>query len=165
MVDMDSSRLRQRALVSVPENHPLLPIEFCAVVLRASVDGVLNLIEAGRLKWSFDISTPDTRRMEVRIWRTSFLWLLERQRSNEGSESSSETARAVVRSILPANRPTVTSTELMARLFCSQSHVTNLLREGALEQVGQPVKHQGVNAIRRIATASVARFLMRRVIK
>ena len=53
----------------------------------------------------------------------------------------------------------------MAGLFCSPTHLTNLLREGALEQVGEPSAERGINAVRRITTASVARFLMRRVIK
>ena len=97
--------------------------------------------------------------------RESFLWLAANEGSNERSKASFPTALAMARSILPANRSTVTSTELMARLFCSHGHITNLLRAGALEQVGRPLASRGVNAVRRVSCASVASFLARRIIK
>ena len=151
--------------VRVPEDRGLLPVEFCAVALRATYDGVMNLVEAGEIKWAFDISTPDAKRSLVRVHRESFLWLLAGQRSNERSALSCATASDVARSILPKTRATVTSTELMAWLFCSHQHITRLFQQGAIEQVGRPSTRFGINAIRYAAVPSVVRFLKRRVIK
>lgn len=151
--------------VRVPEDRGLLPVEFCAVALRATYDGVMNLVEAGEIRWAFDISTRGARRSLVRVHRESFLWLLAGRRSNERSALPYAAASDVARSILPSARATVTSTELMAWLFCSHQHITRLFRQGAIEQVGRPSARYGINAIRHAAVPSVARFLARRVIK
>lgn len=138
----------------IPVNRPLLPVEFVEIATDATYDDVLNLVELGRYRWTFNIALdPAGKQTELRIWRGSFI-------AHQSRETDATEIDDVLRDILP-NRD-VRSPELMLWLACGHKHITRLIDAGELEQIGQPAAAKGPNAFRRIKHESARRFLLNR---
>jgi len=136
----------------IPLMRPLLPLQTVECILDRRADELLELIEAGRLAWAFDIAAaPGSGRREIRVWRGSVLDYLRGYALGDADQDQ------VLDSILPHHRPEIRGPELERTLSCSGVHIACLARSRALHVVCQAGR--GPNGFLRISRASVVDFL------
>lgn len=69
--------------------RPLVPLSAAVLFLNRNGKSVLKLIEAGELRWAFDLRSPDAEHRQVRILRQSlfeFAGLLEKPADEDERE-------------------------------------------------------------------------------
>jgi hypothetical protein len=141
----------------LPIRRLLLPVWAVTAVLDLTEDGVLALIEDGALAWAFDLRRPGSGSAYWRIFAPSVADHLARR--SGASPAALREFDQVVHQILPGSSDTVRSSRLRDALNVCSCHVGNLLRDGALKEVGQ---RTGATNAFRVERASVHRFLKER---
>ena len=107
----------------------LVSVDTVKAILDRSEDFVLALIEAGKLRFAFNLSRRDCHRRLLRILSLSVHDYVTGRDSQPGNVGDA------VRYALPGSSPEITSAWLARHLNTSHSHVHGLLREGSLHEV------------------------------
>jgi len=141
----------------LPAGRPLVPIEAVMVLIDRDEDDILNLVELGKLRWAFDISSPGTKRRELRIHRESVLEYLSS--SHEATKDTNLISGILPKPTLVQAHATIRGTELGRRFSCCQWLVANLIDTGELSLAPIPVTCK-VSPF--IDHASALAFLLRR---
>lgn len=148
--------MNQLALpLQLPAARPLVPMEACMVLLDRNEDELLSLVETGDMAWAWDIRSEEATRREIRVWRGSLLAHMRQEADEEDEE-------IVLSSLLPHSRETIRSTELQRLFSASQTHIQNLINQGALREDGMRETQAGPNAFCRVSRQSIINFLKER---
>ncbi len=141
----------QRQLpICIPAARPLVPLEAIMVLLDIDEDSVLGLIDAGELRWAWNIASSGADRREIRVLRDSLL-------SYCALSGQPADAAALWPIVFGHSRDVVRSTELQRLFSCSSSHVHRLIKDKDL--VALNAATTGPNGYARITRASVIGFL------
>lgn len=123
----------------------LVTVDTVRVVLGVDTDTVLCRVEAGEIRWAWDIGLSSSKR-ELRIWAREIAVGGERFTPEE-----------VVDMVIHTQREHLRSSELAQILICSRPHMLELMRQGELE--GPRCGHA-----QHITRTSFAAFLRRRLV-
>lgn len=143
--------------INLSHRRPLLTVETVVAMLDMDKIAVFENCDSGRFAWAFDLSTPDSSRRELRIWRGSVLaW-----READGADPAGTIPEAdVFVSIIPPLNPR--SSDLARRFGISRDHLRSLLDAREMAIASAPTQSQGINAACRLLRSSVVSFLRRR---
>lgn len=147
----------------LPTSRPLVKLDVVMHLLQRNEDDCKYLYEAGLLRWAFDLSSPGSRRKEVRIWRGS---VIEYQAGdhrvilNAHQTESADEARKILAACLPPGLGPVALSKLVPLWAASSTHLHDLLKESLLRPLaGQQLKQTETPMLDR---ASVIGFLQSR---
>jgi len=148
---------QQPFVLQLSSRRPLVPLSVCMVLLDCSEDEVLQLVEAGDLRFAWDLRSRDATRRDISVWRSS---VSEYVTSGPGQVRHSFIEAEVLESLFPHSRAEVKSTELQRMFSCSSTHIMELIRAGELDGLNEP--GHGPDGFVRVTRASVVEFLKRR---
>ncbi len=125
------------------------------------VDDVIALVEGGKLRWAWNIATPNARRREWRILSRSVNDYLIHAPAPDISDE--DEFQQVVAELFPDADATVPATAVAHTLNGSQDHIACLVRSRELIPIrGQVRPRTGKNASPLIQFSSVVGFLRKR---
>jgi hypothetical protein len=152
---------------------PLVPLPAVMLFLNQKQRAVVGLIEAGDLRWAFDIRSASAATREIRVLRDSLFEYTRLRPREHFHESDQHEFAEIIRAILPerkekpphraplsakAPEPVATGAEVAQCFSCSPGHVRKLLRENLL---CAPGRHERGDAVLVLRT-SVIEFLRKR---
>jgi hypothetical protein len=152
---------------------PLVPLPAVMLFLDQKQRAIVALIEAGQLRWAFDIRSASAATREIRVLRDSLFEYTRLRPREHYHESDRHEFADIIRAILPepkqkrpqrtptsaiAPEPVVTGAEVAQCLSCPPGHVRKLLRENLLRAPGRHKPGDAVLVLR----ASVIEFLWKR---
>lgn len=136
---------------------PLISVEGLRALTGQSEDDVLHLIEDGQLPWAFDIAAPNTKRMELRVWRGS----LNTPGASLGIVLDDVLGRTAWPSSIPEPLRTIEAVQLQRRWVCSSTHIHHLIAAGCLHEAGGGGERKQTHT-RHVTRASAEAFLTER---
>jgi hypothetical protein len=160
----------QRELgLDIPVSIQLVPMQVGRVLLALDDDYICEAIEVGRLRWAFDISTPDAERGELRLHRQSLLdavrdkaadpnWL--RATPREKYDYLAHLPEILKQCLPPGDKPFFALSSLARRWTCSPQHIQNLIDAGCLTALARA--QMGPNGSAMIMRESTITFLTAR---
>ncbi len=154
---------------------PLVPLPAIMLFLNKKQREIVALIEAGQLRWAFDIRSASAATREIRVLRNSLFEYTRLRPREHFHESDQHEFAEIIQAILPerkekpsrrltmsasakAPEPVVTGAEVAQCLSCSPGHVRKLLRDNLLRAPGRHEPGDAVLALR----SSVIEFLRKR---
>jgi AraC-like DNA-binding protein len=152
---------------------PLVPLPAVMLFLNKKQRAIVALIEAGHLRWAFDIRSASAATREIRVLRDSLFEYTRLRPREHYHESDRHEFAEIIRAILPERKekpprrttasaktqePVVSGIEVAQRLSCSPGHVRKLLRDNLLRAPGRHEPGDAVFVLR----ASVIEFLWKR---
>jgi hypothetical protein len=152
---------------------PLVPLPAIMLFLNKKQRAVVALIEAGQLRWAFDIRSASAATREIRVLRDSLFEYTHLRPREHYHESDQHEFAEIVQAILPeqkqkrprrmpgltaAQEPVVTGIEVAQCFSFSPGHVRKLLRDNLLRAPG---RHEPGDAVL-VLRASVVEFLRKR---
>lgn len=135
----------------LPIQRALVSIETAKAVLNKGEDAVLQLIEAGKLRFAFDLGQTGSHRRTIRIFTLSLYDYVNRQDTQPAKVDD------CIKYILPMPLPSVAGVRLAEILNISSSHVSGLVEGGELKEI--PNRQRSCTSSRSICRASVIQFL------
>lgn len=152
---------------------PLVPLPAVMLFLNKKQRAIVGLIEAGQLRWAFDIRSASAATREIRVLRDSLFEYTRLRPREHYHESDRHEFAEIIRAILPerkeksprrtplptkAQEPVATGAEVAQCFSCSTGHVRKLLRDNLLRAPGRHERGDAVLVLR----ASVIDFLWKR---
>jgi len=167
----------RRFALGLDVKRPLTALSVVTAALDLRPRHVSNLIEAGKLRWAFDIRTRSARAREVRIWRESILEFAGLQPPPNPPMTDDEEFTAILLQILPPEEdpppppspialvfchvprpePSVSAAILARSFSCAEGHIANLIRNRLLLPAGKNSRGRLL-----VTRASVIQFLRQR---
>lgn len=148
----------------LPASQPLATIETLRSLSGRSEDDIKYLYESGLLRFAFDLSSPGSKRKEVRVFFKCFFDYLRRDygemvRTPEAAQGAKD-LHAVVLACIPPGKGAVKLSTLSKWWIVSSTHLHDLLSDTTLVKVpGQLLRAKQTPGLDR---ASVAEFLKSR---
>ncbi|MEO7299002.1 MAG: hypothetical protein ABI042_10565 [Verrucomicrobiota bacterium] len=140
--------------ITLPSRRPLLSVWSVCSLLDCDSADVTKKIEDGTLPFAWDIHSSRSTKRHVRILARSVAEI-----QSNGKASAKASLSAVIDSILPHSRERFRACELARFFSCDLCHMTHLVREGSLCEIG---KRKHTNQTRIVTRASVIKFLTAR---
>jgi hypothetical protein len=152
---------------------PLVPLPAVMLFLNQKQRAIVALIEAGQLRWAFDIRSASAATREIRVLRDSLFEYIRLRPREHYHESDRHEFAEIIQAILPepkekrprrapastdAPEPVVTGIEVAQCFSCSTGHARKLLRDNLLRAPG---RHEPGDAVL-VLRASVIEFLRKR---
>jgi hypothetical protein len=135
---------------------PLLPVRGVMALVDLNEDQVLELIEDGRLAWSWNLAlNGDAGAREIRVLPAAVADYAQGKKSDLGWDS-------VLRLVLPSDALTVSTVELARAFNVSSTHVVNLQQRKEFSLALKPAKRCGPGSSAEYLFLSVVEFLKRR---
>jgi len=133
---------------------PVVSLDTCRSVLGRGEDACLELIEAGRLRYAFNLATPGTHRRLVRVLSLSLIDCAL------GTDSQPPTLEGAIRYILPGSSPILTAAWMARHFNVGGSHIGSLLNVGELAETSP--WDRSPNKDRLLSRSSAVKFLENR---
>jgi len=127
--------------------NPMLGLETVKAVTGHGEDACLALIESGRIRYAFDLATPNRHRRLVRVFALSLVDFVQ------NTDTQPPTLDGVVRFILPGSSPELHASWLARKLNVSHTHVHHLLHARCITEVKDPERRKTNDRIANRASA------------
>lgn len=137
----------------LPVRRALVSVETAKAVLNTSEDSVLGLIDAGKIRFAFDVARRGARRRTIRIFALSLFDLVNRQ-STQPSQLED-----CLKYILPMTAPVVTSSRLTETLNVGATHVAALVKAREIRELPG---RRTCTGVRSLCRASAIQWLKNR---
>lgn len=157
--------------LNLPAARAIVPLTVCQVLCDKDEDEALSLVERGKLRYAWNIASPNADRREIRVLTASLMsYLADPLRDPKADEITEDQelmgeALAIQKACDPLNRHArLTRTADLARYWsCSRTHILDLVAHGALQGAGKSSSNNlpGRPAAM-VVTASAEKFLQRR---
>lgn len=153
-------RCQDQRLAGLPTSEdivvrrPLVPLQFCMVMLDRDEDDLITDIEAGRIEWAFDLRRESSRRRLIRVWTSAI------RISGSASPAVGMTLREVAEACLPQGR--IRATDLCRSWTCSSTQISALIADGDFGAVKRPPVSSGPRSSPEISRKAALAFLMSR---
>lgn len=148
--------------VSIKIKTPLVSVRFASTILGISEQGIMRLIQEGKLNWAWDFRRATARRSFIFVLAHS---LRQYQDGNERSSGADycypEDWNRVIKLILPHDKLVIKGSEIVQRFSISSQHMMNLVNDGSLKVLNARRLRTSTPLISR---QSVVEFLKKRLI-
>lgn len=144
----------------LPARQRLLRLSWIEQTFDLMEDAALALVETGRLRYAFDLSSAGARRAEVRVWRHSAESYARFGDRVLGADVVTAEIDAVIRDCLPPGDGPFLLSKLQRPWAVKSTHLHDLCVEGELRPV--PGQLLGKTQSPLIDRLSAVQFLKRR---
>lgn len=151
----------QRAAAHLKLTRPLVSVwTVLSVTELANEDSVLEAIEAGELRWAFNVARPKSGKRSIRVLSQSVIEFINHTPAPRISDA--EEFAQIVKGFFPMYIAAVRATKLAMAWGVSGTHISHLIDERELRLAKGSPRRKGRGGSPQIEVASAVEFLKRR---